>query len=203
MSSQFVKAIATLCLVVGIAACATTYVMQSWVNHEAQKPKSVMIFGVTREESLRRNYEDTLARLLTTEGLRAETSYGLLKTEGEVPKEKVLDAVRKAGVESVFITRLVRLTKQVDAIPAPGPAWQAGPPPLGAYYSSYWPAYYADSYQLIEREFAYVESNLYQAQTSTLIMSVLTRTEDPNYGIGQVNELAKLIVNEFRRNGLV
>lgn len=115
----------------------------------------------------------------------------------------MLEAVRKAGVDSVFITRLVRLAKEVDVVPEPTPAWQLGYAPWGAYYNPYWPTYYADSYRLIERELAYIESNLYQAQTSALIMSVLTRTEDPNYGIGQVDELARLIVNEFRKNGLL
>ena len=203
MTINFPKVLYSAALLLCVAGCATSSVIQSWANPQTQKPKSVLIFGVTKQEALRRNYEDTLARLLTAEGLEARASYNLLQTEGEVHTEKVLDAVRKVGVDSVFITRLVRLTKEVDVVQEPTPAWQLGYAPWGAYYNPYWPTYYADSYRLIERELAYIESNLYQAQTSALIMSVLTRTEDPNYGIGQVDELAHLIVEEFRQNGFL
>jgi hypothetical protein len=120
--------------------------------------------------------------------------------EGEVQKEKVAEAVRRAGVDSVFITRLVRLAKEVDVVPAPSPMWTSDFGPWPGFYNLYWPNYYADSYRLIEREFAYIESNLYEARTSSLLMSMLTRTIDPNSGIGQVEELVQLIVKEFREN---
>jgi hypothetical protein len=203
MTTKLQRSICAVVLPLSVAACAASSVIQSWVNPETLKPASVMIFGVTKQEALRRNYEDTLARLLNAEGLRTQTSYQLFDTEGEVQKDKVLEAARKAGVDSVFITRLVRLAKEVDVVPQPSPAWQLGYAPWGAYYGPYWPTYYADSYRIIERELAYIESNLYQAQTSALIMSVLTRTEEPNYGSRQTEELARLIVNEFRKKGLL
>lgn len=197
------RALSAVAILLWVTGCATTSVVQSWINPQTPKPKSVMVFGVTTQEALRRNYEDTLTRLLTAEGLRAQTSYQLFQTEGEVHKDKVLEVVREAGVDSVFITRLVRLAKEIDVVPEPTPGWQLGYAPWGAYYNPYWPTYYADSYRVIERELAYIESNLYEAKTSGLIMSILTRTEDPNYRIGQVEELAQRIVNEFRKNGLL
>jgi hypothetical protein len=80
-----------------------------------------------------------------------------------------------------------------------------GPPfgPYSGFYSPYWPTYYYDSYRLIEREFAYVESNLYATDSSELLMSIMTRTQDPNYSERQVQELVDLIVAEFVRNGLL
>jgi hypothetical protein len=162
-----------------------------------------MIFGVTAEEGVRRFYEDRLSRVLTQRGLPAQPSYDILRVAGEVEQKKVVDEVRKSGADGVFITRLVRLTKQLDTVAAPGPLWGA---PFGAhpgFYSPYWPTYYYDSYRIIEREFAYVESNLYATDSSELLMSIMTRTQNPNYSEQQVDELIDLIVREFSRNGLL
>jgi hypothetical protein len=162
-----------------------------------------MIFGVTPEEGVRRFYEDRLSQLLTQRGLLAQPSYDVLRVAGEVEQKKVSEEVRKSGADGVFITRLVRLTKQIDTVAAPGSMW--GPPfgPYSGFYSPYWPTYYYDSYRLIEREFAYVESNLYATDSSELLMSIMTRTQDPNYSERQVQELVDLIVAEFVRNGLL
>jgi hypothetical protein len=162
-----------------------------------------MVFGVTKEEGLRRSYEDQLSQALTSEGLSAIPSYEVLQSEGEVDKDKLTEAVRKAGVDAVFITRLVRLAKRLDTVPVPSPVW--GPPfgPWGGYYSPYWPTYYYDSYRVVEREFAFIESNLYKSDTSTLLMSIMTRTEDPSESGRKVHEVVRLIVREFRKNGVL
>jgi hypothetical protein len=183
-------------------SCSSTKVVQSWANPELVPPQRVMIFGVTQEEGLRRAYEDRLSQALTSEGFSAMPSYKVLSSEGEVEKDKLTEAVRKAGVDGVFITRLVRIAKRLDTVPVPAPVW--GPPfgPWGGYYP-YWPSYYYDSYRVVEREFAFIESNLYKADTSTLLMSIMTRTEDPSYSDRKVEEVVRLIVKEFRKNGLL
>ncbi len=185
------------------ASCTATRIAQSWVNPRGERPASVMVFGVTREESLRRTYEDTLSAALTAQGLTAKPSYNITKAHGEVTPEEAVAAVRRAGVDSVLITRLVRLAKEVEAVPdiSPGPAfgyWGMSP-----YYSPLWPSYYYNSYRLIEHEAAYIESNLYKADSSALLLSILTRTEDPTYSTKQVQELVKVITAEFRRAGFL
>jgi hypothetical protein len=199
-TGRFVLGIVVVAL---LSACAASRVVQSWVRPDVKTPSKVMVFGVTKEEGLRRFYEDRLSQALTREGLQAVPSYDILKAEGEVEQRKVAETVSKAGADGVFITRLVRLTKRLDTVPVPGPVW--GPPfgPYGGFYSPYWPTYYYDSYRVVEREFAYVESNLYATDSSELLMSILTRTQDPNYSEQQVVELVDLIVKEFRKNGLL
>ena len=185
-----------------LTSCSSTKVVQSWANPELSPPKRVMIFGVTKEEVLRRSYEDQLSQALTSEGLSAIPSYKVLPSEGEVEKDKLTEAVHKAGADAVFITRLVRVAKRLDTVPVPAPVW--GPPfgPWGGYYP-YWPNYYYDSYRIVEREFAFIESNLYKADSSTLLMSIMTRTEDPSYSDRKVQEVVRLVVKEFRKNGLL
>ncbi len=200
--SKYTRVFFFILVVAFLASCSSTKVVQSWANPDLSPPKRVMIFGVTKEEGLRRSYEDQLSQALTAEGLSAMPSYKVLPSEGEVEKEKLTEAVRKADVDGVFITRLVRVAKRLDTVPMPAPVW--GPPfgPWGGYYP-YWPSYYYDSYRVVEREFAFIESNLYKADTSTLLMSIMTRTEDPSYSDSKVQEVVRLIVKEFRKKGLL
>lgn len=190
-------------LTVVTAACSATQVVQSWKNPQIVRPKSVMVFGVTKEETVRRTYEDAVSSALSAQGLPTTPSYNVIKVHGEVKPEEAADAVRRAGADAVLITRLVRLAKDVQIAPdiSPGPpfGYGAGDP----FYSPFWPSYYYNSYRLIERELAYVESNLYKADSSALLISVLTRTEDPNYSPRQIQEITGLIVQEFRRANLL
>lgn len=162
-----------------------------------------MVFGVTKEETVRRTYEDAISSALSAQGLPTTPSYNVIKVHGEVKPEEAAEAVRRAGADAVLITRLVRLTKDIQIAPdiSPGPpfGYGAGDP----FYSPFWPSYYYNSYRLIERELAYVESNLYKADSSALLMSVLTGTEDPNYSPRQIQELTGLIVEEFRKADLL
>lgn len=203
-SVKFHQYICLLCICVFVVtACSASQVVQSWVNPDARRPSKIVVFGVTKQESLRRSYEDKLSQALSSEGLQAVPSYTILPEEGEVEKGKVEQVVRKAGADAVFITRLVRLTKELESVPAPTPMWGPGFGGWGGFYGPYWSGYYYDSYRLIERDFAYIESNLYDEKNNALILGILTRTEEPNYSEAQVKQLAQLIVKEFRKRGLL
>ena len=202
------KKLRTLPLLLGslvvIVACSTTSMVQSWKNPRAIRPTSVMVFGVTQKESVRRTYEDSVSSILSTEGLPTTPSYDVIEAPGEVTPKEAMEAVRKAGVDAVLITRLVRLSKEVEVAPDISAAPPFGYGPIGGpYYSPLWPSYYYSSYRLIEHEAAYIESNLYKADSSALLISVLTRTEDPNYSTRQTHEIARVISDEFRRAGFI
>jgi len=176
-----------------LTGCSASKVVQSWADPNLPKPKKLMVFGVTSEEGLRREYEDLLSQALSARGLDAIPSYNVLQVKGEVDKEKVIAAVHKAGVDGVFITRLVTVTTRVDAVPQSGPVQTY---PFSA-ASSYWPTYYVESYRLVEHDLAYIESNIYATPSSALIMSIMTQTIDPNYSDRQIRDLVAVIVEEL------
>jgi hypothetical protein len=199
MTNRFKALLVLLVPLCIITACSTTRVAQSWFNPDAQKPTSIIVFGITREESLRRTYEDALSAKLSAEGIPTLPSYNAIETGGEVSPEEAVAAVRRAGADAVLITRLVRLTKELEVVPD----ISTGPPPwyggMDPFYSPLWPSYYYNSYRLIEHEAAYIESNLYNANSSALLASILTRTEDPTYSVRQTQELVTTVTEELRR----
>jgi hypothetical protein len=141
-------------------ACSTTHIAQSWISPTAARPKSVMVFGVSQEESVRRTYEDAVSAKLSAQGLPTTQSYNVMKMQGEVSPEEAMVAVRRAKVDSVLITRLVRLAKEIEVAPDISTMPPLGYGAVGPYYSPLWPSYYYNSYRLIEHELAYIESNL-------------------------------------------
>jgi hypothetical protein len=171
----------------------------SWAPPDSHPLTKIIVVGVAKEESLRRAYEDTFSKVFTQAGITTTPSYKILGTDGEIEKEKAVELVREAGFNGVFITRLVRLTKNTETSPswgAPiGPAWGPYPP--------YWGSYYYDSYRVVEREFAYIESNLYDAKSDQLLLSVLTRTENVDYSQRQIDDVVKILLDEARKHGLV
>jgi hypothetical protein len=139
-----------------------------------------------------------------TDGLPTTPSYDVINIPGEVTAKVAMAAVLREGADAVLITRLVRLSKEVEVAPDISAAPPFGYGPIGGPYCSHlWPSYYYTSYRLIEHEAAYIESNLYKADSSTLLISVLTRTESPNYSTRQTQEIARVVSDEFRRAGFI
>ncbi len=186
---------------VWLSACTATHVVHSWMNPQISPVGKVIVIGVSKEEGIRRLFEDKMSRALVTGGLDAVPSYSVLSKSGEVPQEEVNQAVRKSGADTVVITRLVRIAHRLDTVPVPAPA-----PMWGAYWgwpSPYWTGYYYDSYRVIEREFAFIETQVMRADNGELLLSVTTRTDDPTYTEQQVQGLVNVLDREFIKAGLV
>lgn len=100
----WIAALVVLPLASGCAANRVT-------SHEANpayagKPlKSVMVFAITYDKVLRRVFEDRLVARLGERGIRGVPAYASLEKSGEVEEAVLRDAIGKAGVEGVLITR--------------------------------------------------------------------------------------------------
>lgn len=206
------RLLVVLCLVV-LTACSATHTVHSWVNPRIPPIHKVVVFGVSKEEGSRRLFEDTMSQALVAGGVAAVPSYAVLRNgaefmkSGELSQDERERAVQASGADAVLITRLVRLAHRLDSVPVPAPAPMWGgvwgwPGPYGA-YGAYWPGYYYDSYRVIEREFAFIETNLMHAQSGELLLSIMTRTDDPSYTTGQVQGLVATLSRELGRAGVL
>ena len=75
-----------------------------------------------------------MSSILSTEGLPTTPSYDVIEAPGEVTPKEAMEAVRKAGVDAVLITRLVRLSKEVEVAPDISAAPPFGYGPIGGPY---------------------------------------------------------------------
>ena len=214
--SLIARVILMVWCVVGLSACSATRVVHSWVNPQLPHLTKIMVVGVSKGEGMRRLYEDRMSALLSERGVAAVPSYSVLPTigvphgelakQGEVPAEDIERAAVQCGADGVLITRMVRLAHRLDTIPAPAPLWAPGWGPGWAWngaYGPFWAGYSYDSYRVIEREFAFVETNLTVARGGELLVSVMTRTDDPTYSADQVQGLVESIAQELQTAGVL
>jgi len=168
------NAVLLMLVVLSAGGCASTQIVNVWRDPAFSAPtKRIMIIGVTKQAGIRRTFEDEFARRLATQGVQAVQSYTLIPEDGEVPDERLAQAVKRAGVESVLISRLVRVEVHTQVYVGAYP----GPPPFGfyGYYSWAWGSYY-DPPQIYNYDVAVAETNLFDTSTDKLIWSGTTRT---------------------------
>ena len=131
--------------------------------------------------------------------MQAVPSYTLIPEDGEVPKERLAQAVKESGVDGVLITRLVKVERETKVYPG-----SYGPPYWGMYgfYSSAWMGFY-DPPQIVTYEVVTSEANLFHAQSEKLIWSGTTETFSPRDMDKYIKEFAAEIVKALAERKLI
>jgi hypothetical protein len=186
----------------GVAGCAaSTRLVNTWQDPKFAGPKltSIMVIDVTMQASIRRTFEDELVRQLQAQGVQAVQSYTLIPQDGEVPKERLAQAVAQSGVQGVLITRLVQVRQQTQVYPG-----TYAPPPymFYGYYSSSWIGFY-DPPQVYTYDVVTAETNLFDAKGETLIWSGTTETFSPYDFKKDTREFAAVLIKSLTANGLI
>jgi hypothetical protein len=192
---------ALLLLVLIVAfGCVSTQIVDTWRDPNFSGPlKSIMVISVTKRASIRRTLEDEFVLELEAKGVRGVRSYTLIPEDGEVPKERLAQAVKESGVEGVLITRLVKVERRTQIYPGT----YVGPPYLGfyGYYSSAWVGYYEPP-QIYTYDVVTAETNLFDAATDRLIWSTTTQTY-PSSVKKDIRDFARLIVKTLAENHII
>lgn len=153
-----------LVLAVALAGCAgPTRIVQQWQDpaYTGGAFKRVFVIGVTREATVRRVFEDAFCAQLKARGTECVQSYRLVPEDGVAPRERYDRAVREARADAVFITRVLRVERRTEVVPA-GPAYFGG---AYGYYGAAWggPLYmgYALPPAVLQYDEVYLESRLF------------------------------------------
>ena len=184
------------------SGCASTQIVNAWQDPKFSGPplKRIMVIGVTKQAGIRRTFEDQFVRELDAKGVPGVASYTLIPEDGEVPKERLAQAVKESGVEGVLITRLVKVEVQTQVYAAP----YAGPPYFGfyGYYSSAWVGYY-DPPQIYSYDIVTAETNLFDAASDTLIWSGTTQTFSPRNVKKDARDFANVIIKALSASHII
>jgi hypothetical protein len=189
-------------IVLSVGGCASsTQLVNTWQDPKFTGPRltSIMVIDVTKQASIRRTFEDELVRQLQAHGVQAVQSYTLIPEDGEVPKDRLAQAVAQAGVQGALITRLVQIRQQTQVYPG-----TYTPPPymFYGYYSSSWIGFY-DPPQIYTYDVVTAETNLFDAKGETLIWSGTTETFSPRDIKKDIQEFAAVIIKSLAASGLI
>jgi len=194
---RFVRTCAWMTALGFLAACASTRLINSWQDTRYQGPPltKVLVIGVTKQSVVRRTFEDAFARELTKYGVSAVPSYTLITEDGEVPKDRIAQAVQQAGADGVLITRLVRVDRRARVEPA-----YVGPPFMGFY--DYYPFAWGSFYEppvVYTYDVVTWDTSIFDAKSNQMIWAGATETTAPKDLSKEAGEAAALVVKSLAK----
>jgi hypothetical protein len=192
-----------LALVV-LPACATSRLVNQWSDpgYRAARLDTVLVVGVSGQPALRRRFEDEFVAALAEEGVRAEPSYRYMPEPGPADQARIADAVTRAAADAVIVTRLVRVDRQTEVVPAihqPSPAMRFG---LYPGYSAAWLGYY-DPPRVRQYDVFVSETTLYDVPDDRLVWTGTVRTPNPGNIDREIRRYVDLVVEALRKQQIL
>ena len=196
----------TLIALVGLGlllgACASTHLVNVWKDTQYTGPAftRILVIGVTKQAGIRRTFEDIFAEQLRAHRTEAVQSYILIAEDGEVPRERLAQAVEQSAADGVLVTRLLKVDRQTQIYPGT----YAGAPYMGFYgfYSSAWIGFYEPP-QIYTYDVVTSETSLFEAKSNRLVWSGTTETFSPRDMRKDTQEFASVIIKALADQGLI
>jgi hypothetical protein len=173
-----------LACVVALAACASQpRIVEQWDDptFKGGGIRRVLVLGVTRDGTVRRVFEDEFSAGLRARGIEAVQAYTVLPDDGRVERAKLEGAVRAAKADAVILTRVLRVERRTEIVPAaPVPAY----PGFWGGYGAAWggPLWmgYAQPPTVIQYDQVYVESQLWDVKSDRMVWSAVSEIFAPS-----------------------
>ena len=190
-----------LALAFGLGGCTTTHVEAIWTNPEyAGKVVTgkILIVGVTRDETVRRLYEDAMAAQLHARGVEAVRSYDIVSARLAASDDAVLiSAAKQASATRILSTAIVarQHVQVLEAEPVPPMGWN-----YYGWYGYYWPHGYMRT-ETHEYERYYASTTLTEVSSGKVFWSARTRSEVSGDIEKAVSDFVSAIVDALSRGG--
>jgi len=188
--------------VLGMASCASTQVVNQWSNPAYTSPsfKKIMVIGVTKQNAIRRSFEDAFSAQLKAAGVNAVPSYLYISQDGRVGEAVLKQAIKEAGADAVLITRLVRIQQKTEIAPgyyAPDPAMAVHP-----LYTTAWSDYYEPPI-VYHSEIYTCETTLYDTVKNRVVWKGTAQTETTGNINQEIKGYAETIINALEEKKLI
>lgn len=203
------------------ASACSSRVMSDWRDASYQKkPGKILVLAMLNEPD-RRLIEDELARQLGVSGINAVPGYPFI-LQGQLQNQNVRSAmVRESGADALLLIRVVErknVREYLPGIPSrpqlPNLEWNdyygrfyptfepsRPPDPPGGYRPRYDSGHYPGG--TVETVYDIAEANLYDAETTKIVWSSLTRSLVQGGNLGEVESYASQIIKSLRKMDLI
>lgn len=181
-----------------LAGCTSTRPTAEWLNQDfaGKRFDNILIIGVSDRQAVRRSFEDAFVAVLQEEGIRAVSSAEVMPPGAGISRQTLDPVVEEQGLDAVLITHLVGVEAQEVYSP---PRYRGG---LYRYHGAvtgyvYEPGYYR-RYNLYK-----LETNLYDADTASLVWSMQSETVDPGSEQKLIDAKIDTVVKRLGEQGLL
>lgn len=194
-------------LVLTISSCGTTNLTATWHDASYGGKKvldDVLVIGLTKDDTIRRLYEDGFVEKLASENVRAIASYTLSQPDIKPEKEAIMAAVKESGAKSILITRHLGTDTKDHYRPPQRTTLYADP--YYSRYNSYYPMAYREVYSpgyTVSVTTVSLEANLYDVGTEKLVWSVRSESVNPKMTKKFVDELVTILTKDLVKNNLM
>ena len=188
-----------------LAACATTYVTDSWKDETYKAPvNKVLVIGMTADMSRRKIFEQTIVSKFIAEGKEAVVSFEAFNDGGSITKELLTPYIQQNAIDSVLVTRLVD-TKKTKIWASKSGSSRTMPNQYNNLFMYHDPSYGVayDAARTKEDVVLFLESNLYETKAAKIIWSMSSRSHNPKDLEKDVKEFSKLIIKNLGKKGLL
>ena len=186
-----------------LAACASTSIVSLWVipDAAANKPRKLLVVGVSNADATRRIFEDEFVRQLKARGIDAVPSYSQLYQDSKPTQEAVVSAIKSSGADTVLVTQITGTDTRTDV------SYQYQPMLVpGGYYGFYsgaWASTYVATPTVYQYDVVNAETRVWNTQSDKLVFSVMTRTFDPSNPQREIPPFVTLIIDHMAKSGLI
>jgi hypothetical protein len=148
-----------------VGSCATTVTTNVWRDQTYQGPiKKVLVMGISQKVGIQRFFEDEFVRQLKGKGTDAVAGYSMLPYDEKMDKDFIAAKARESGADSVLVARPISRKIERSYVPGTYRRW-------GSYYG-----YAYSSGYVVDDEYVYIETNLYDVATEKLIWTAQSET---------------------------
>ena len=205
MKTSSLNCAASLLIGLLVAGCSTTttpIVISEWRNptYASASFSRIMIGGLGGDVSTRRNFEDEFIFQLRAAGADGVASYRYLPEGSDADENRLRDAARKAGVEALILTRLVRVEEmtQYSGSFAPPISFGVFGSNVGATWSGLGGA--PSAYRVNEYT---AETALHDIAKNEVVWSVTTKTSETDGGRTAIKSTVEAVVKSLAEKNLL
>ncbi len=184
-----------------LASCATTHLDSQWSSPDFASNKvtgKLLVVGVSRDDTVRRLYEDEMATQLANRGLATVRSYELIPGPLVLGgNTALLKAARDAGANMILASVVVSREHVDRVISDPMPRYGMN---FDGWYGYYWPyAYVRTEVRSFDRYT--VGTSLTDVATGKIAWSARTQTENVDHVDREIKAFASVIVTALVKGG--
>ena len=211
-------------LIIGVIGCANTQMQSTWRDPTYAFPqmKSILVMGITPNETGKRSTEDAFVKDLARFGVRGTPSYSLAPGQGKLDQAGWERLISEHQIQGLLIIRLTdKKTVEREVPPttaviptgnsynyAPGNTANPGFIPAAGTYNNNWYGYYSNSYSVVtqpgytvKEEYAIVETKLYDTANKKLVWTGTSHTAIGGTTDALIRDFARVVSDAIYDSG--
>lgn len=183
-------------LALGLSACATTSLTDTWVDPTLQTMpqfRKVMAAVLSQDPVLRRSAEDAL--VANIKRTTAVPAYAIVPEWEGGDLDKIKSKLQQAGIDGVVVMRVASVDKEQTWVPGSYSSF-------GGYWGYAYPMAYDPGYIRTDT-IVRVDTTIYSVADDKLLYATRSRTFDPSNTAETVKEIVQSVTADLKKRGLL